>query len=394
VGCSKQYPQEKQEVARIDIEKTIARVEFPPEIWAWLDLVGEMIAVTQEEALERERTFEATTPYQHLLRRFINRDIGSLSAIYTLLRMELVYQAAAHIRLFCENVITLRYILLDPDERSRAFLDYAALDAYKIGAAYLQWESQTAKPQHVEAMSLQQAELEKRFAEVHGRYTYVARKSKKTREFKNWCNLSLKEQADKCGAEMRKLYAIGYRQLSAYVHGSAWALRRQEAYIRTGYDQTVVMIDFANLTRILLAVWVEWLKIMSQEIGWQVLEQAHSIVDRCNELDESTVHAVAKIRKQERGTATESESEAMDGEPRCVLCNEPAGEGSKSFSLTTEAKERFWSAYPDADPEAVLSHNVICAKCQTLSQEDRQKLAQRAIARELKSYRDFVRDQI
>ena len=243
-------------------------------------------------------------------------------------------------------------------------------------------------------MRLQQAELEKRFVEVRGRYTYVARKSKKTREFKNWCNLSLKEQADKCGAEMQKLYAIGYRQLSAYVHGSAWALRRQEAYIRKSYDQTVVMIDFANLTRILLAVWVEWLKIMSQEIGWQVLEQAHSIVERCNELDEATLEIVTKIRKQEGRTATESESEGINGESRCVLCYEPAGEGSKSFSLTPEAKERFRSAYPDADLEDVLSRNVICAKCQALPQEERQKLAHRAIVRELKSYRDFVRDQI
>lgn len=381
-------------MARIELEKTIARVEFPPEIWAWLDLVGEMISVTQVEALERERTFVATTPYQNLLRRFINREIGSLSAIYTLLRMELVYQAAAHIRLFCENVITLRYILLDPDERSKAFLDYAALDAYKIGEAYLQWESKTAKPQYVEAMNLQQADLKKRFAVVRERYTYVTRKSKKTREFKNWCNLSLKDQADKCGAEMQKLYAIGYRQLSAYVHGSAWALRRQESYIRKSYDQTVVMIDFANLTRILLAVWVEWVKIMSKELGWQTLAQAHSIVERCNQLDEATVQVVAKIRKQEEGTVTKSESESMDGESRCVLCDEPAGEGSKSFSVTPEARERLGITYPDADSEAVLSQNVICAKCQTLSQEERQKLAQRAIVRELKSYRDFTRDQI
>ena len=193
---------------------------------------------------------------------------------------------------------------------------------------------------------------------------------------------------------MQKLYALGYRQLSAYVHGSAWALRRQEAYIRTGYDQTVVMVDFANLTRILLAVWVEWLKIMSQELGWQALGRAHSLVDRCNELDETTVQVVAKIRKQEAGAVTKSEREAMDGESRCALCDEPVGEGSKSFSLTPEASERFGLAYPDADPEAVLSRNVICARCQTLSQEERQKLAQRAIARELKSYRDFIRDQI
>lgn len=380
-------------MARIDLEKTIARVEFPPEIWAWLDLVGEMIAVTQEEALERERTFEATKPYHHLLRRFINREIGNLSAIYALLRMELVYQAAAHIRLFCENVITLRYIILDPDERSTAFLDYATLDAYKIGTTYLQWESQTANPQHVEAMRLQQVELEKRYAEICGRYTYVDRK-KKTREFKNWCNLTLKDQADECGAGMQKLYAIGYRQLSAYVHGSAWALRRQEAYIRTGYDPTVVMVDFANLTRMLLAVWLEWLKIMSEELGWQTLGAAHCIVDRCNELDEAAVQVVNKIRKRGAGAETKSGREAMDEELRCVLCDEPAGEGGKSFNLSSEARERFRRINPDLDPDAVLLWNVICTSCQTLPSEEREKLAQAAIARELKSWRDFIRGQI
>jgi hypothetical protein len=380
-------------MTRIDLENTIARVEFSTEIWEWLDLVGEMVSITQEEALEQERGFVAATPYQNLLRRFINREIGSLNAIYALLRMELVYQAAAHIRLFCENVITLRYILLDPDERTRAFLDYSAVDAHKIGEAYLQWESQTAKRQHVKAMKLQEEEFKKHFAKVRERYTYVTR-NKKAREFKNWCNLSIKKQADECGIEMQKLYAIGYRQLSAYVHGSAWALRRQEAYIRKSYDQTVVMIDFANLTRMLLAIWIEWLKIMSQELGWQALGHAHSIVDRCNELDEATLQVVAKLRKKEGETVTKSESEAIDGESRCVLCDEPAGEGSKSFSLTPEAREHFRFSYPDADPEAVLSQSLICAKCQTLSQEERQKLAKMAIARELKTYRDFIRDQI
>ena len=178
------------------------------------------------------------------------------------------------------------------------------------------------------------------------------------------------------------------------MNGWVWALRGQEEYIRTGYDQTVVMIDFANLTRILLAVWVEWLKIMSEELGWQALGRAHGIADRCNELDETTVQVVAKIRKQEAGAVTGSGSNVTDREPRCVLCNEPAGEGSKSFSLTPEAREWFTRTYPDADPEAVLFRNVICAKCLTLPPEERQNRAQRAIARELKSYRDFIRGQI
>lgn len=380
-------------MARIDLENTIAQVEFSPEIWEWLDLVGEMVSITQKEALEQGRSFVAVSPYHNLLRWFINREIGSLNAIYLLLRMELVYQAAAHIRLLCENVITLRYILLDPDERTRAFLDYSAVDAYKIGETYLQWESQTANPQHVKRMKRQQDEIKKRFEKVHERYTYVTRQ-KKTKEFINWCNLSLKKQADECGKEMQKLYAIGYRQLSAYVHGSAWALRRQEAYISKSYDQTVVMIDFANLTRMLLAVWIEWLKIMSQELGWQALGHAHSIVDRCNELDEATLQVVTKLRKQEGEIATKSESEAADVESRCVLCDGPAGEGSRSFSLTPEASAHLRFASPDADPETVLSQNVICAKCQKLSQEERQKLAMSAIARELKSYRDFIREQI
>ena len=380
-------------MARIDIEKTIAQVEFSPEIWEWLDLVGEMVSITQKEALEQDRSFVAVLTYHNLLRWFINREIGSLNAIYLLLRMELVYQAAAHIRLLCENVITLRYILLDPDERTKAFLDYSAVDAHKIGETYLQWESQTAKPQHVKRMKRQQEEFKKRIEKVHERYTYVTR-NKKTKEFINWCNLSLKKQADVCGIEMQKLYDIGYRQLSAYVHGSAWALRRQEAYISKSYDQTVVMIDFANLTRMLLAVWIEWLKIMSQELGWKALGNAQSIVDRCNELDEAMLQLVTKLRKQEGEAETRSESEAADVESRCVLCDGPAGEGSRSFSFTPEVSALLRFGYPDADPETVLSQNVICTKCQTLSQEKRQKLAMKAIARELKSYRDFIRDQI
>lgn len=381
-------------MARIDLEKTIAQVEFPPEIWEWIDLVGEMVSVTQKEALEQERSFVAASAYHNLLRWFINREIGSLNAIYLLLRMELAYQAAAHIRLLCENVITLRYILLDPEERTRAFLDYSAIDAYKIGETYLQWESQTANPQHVKRMQSQQEGFKKRFDKVHDRYTYVTRKKEKTKEFKNWCNLPLKELADECGIEMQKLYAIGYRQLSAYVHGSAWALRRQEAYISKSYDQTVVMIDYANLTRMLLAVWVEWLNIMSQELGWHALGNSHGIIKHCNELDEATLQRVTKRREQDGEIATKSKSKAANAESRCVLCDGPAGEGSKSFSITPEASVLLKFGHPDADPETVLSKNVICTKCQALSQEERQKLAMKALGRELKSYRDFVRDQI
>jgi len=91
---------------------------------------------------------------------------------------------------------------------------------------------------------------------------------------------------------------------------------------------------------------------------------------------------------------TRSGSKAIDGAPRCVLCDEPAGEGSKSFSLTPEAREYFTRAYPDPGLEAVLFRNVICARCQTLPPEERQNLAQRAIARKLKTYRDFIRGQI
>ena len=84
----------------------------------------------------------------------------------------------------------------------------------------------------------------------------------------------------------------------------------------------------------------------------------------------------------------------MDGEPRCILCGAPAGEGSKRFNLTPEAKEQFSRAYPYADPETVLLRNVICAKCQMLPPEERRNLAQKAVARELKSCRNLIRGQI
>jgi hypothetical protein len=236
------------------------------------------------------------------------------------------------------------------------------------------------------------AKLEKRFLEVHEQY--IAGEGKKKREFRNWCNLTLKEQAKECGKDMQRLYAVAYRQLSAYVHGSAWALRRQDAYIRASYDPTVIMVDFAHLTRILLAVWIEWAKIMSEELGWQVLQRTPDIIHRCNKLDEATMERVAEMRRRrsEEGDA-ELRTVIENKIPRCILCNGQAGEDSKSFSLSPEADELLKREMPGVDYKAFLSQNPICAKCQALPRADRQRLVQKAILRELELYRESIKNK-
>ena len=44
---------------RIDISETIKRIDFPREVWEWLDLFGDIVAITQRDAMLQEKTFVA-----------------------------------------------------------------------------------------------------------------------------------------------------------------------------------------------------------------------------------------------------------------------------------------------------------------------------------------------
>jgi len=100
----------------IDLAKTLELLEFPVEVWEWLDLLGHILLLTQAHAKLHD-SYLADTPYKQFLVRAIQCDIGTIGAIYVLLRFEWVHQAAAHIRLFCESAITLRYIANDVANR-------------------------------------------------------------------------------------------------------------------------------------------------------------------------------------------------------------------------------------------------------------------------------------
>src|SRR6266850_102883 len=135
-------------MARIDLNATIDQVTFEPEVWEWLDLLGDVVAVTQRQAMVHD-DFLADTPHKQLLVRAIQRDISTLFAVYILLRFELIHQAAAHVRLFCESLITLRYISQDVAARVPQFLDYADVERYEVAQSALAWERKRANPAHV-----------------------------------------------------------------------------------------------------------------------------------------------------------------------------------------------------------------------------------------------------
>lgn len=78
-------------------------------------------------------------------------------------------------------------------------------------------------------------------------------------------------------------------------------------------------------------------------------------------------------------------------EPRCVLCDQPAGEDYKKFSMTPEAQAVLKRRFPNADPTSVLAESVLCTRCFALSTSDRSALARDAMTRELKSFAKDVR---
>jgi len=259
---------------RIDLAAAIKRIEFSEEVWAWLDLLGDVVVDTQNEALDHE-TDILDTPYKRLLLRSVNRDLATLKTVYALLRFEFIHQAAAHVRLLCEALITISHISRNPTVRVPLFLDYAKIDEFRVVSALLEWERETAKPDPVAALETRQRELQPENDRLLPKYSR-GRPA-------NWCNASLKSQAEECG--LQKLYEIVYGQMSAYVHGSAWSLRRQTAYSQKHYDSKVVLVDVATIVRTTIAVWLEWAKFADRELGWSLLNRAHSIVSQCESLD-------------------------------------------------------------------------------------------------------------
>jgi len=267
---------------RIDVTKTIEQVSFAPEVVSWINLLGDVLILTQEQAMLRDDAgFLADTPFKELLVRAINRDISSINAIYMLLRCEWIHQAAAHVRLLCESIITLRYIAKDPGIRVPQFLGYEHVEVYEIAKMMLEHERNRAKSVHVRQMEAFLASLQSEYD--HAKPQYVVRK-KKLRNFSNWCNTSIPQQAQMCGPDPVRLYDIVYRQLSAYVHGSAWSLRRQLAYSRKHYDARAVLVDISTVVRTTLVVWEQWARFCDEQLGWALSESLPEIFLRLEEL--------------------------------------------------------------------------------------------------------------
>jgi hypothetical protein len=269
---------------RIDISETIRRIDFPPEVWEWLDLFGDILAATEREAMHQEKTFLADTPFKKILLCAINKDLSTLNTIYILLRCELIHQASSHVRLLCESLITLQYISLDSESRYNLFWGYADIEAYEISSYILDWDSSTADPVHVEKLNKFKDSISEKYENAKSRYTFVDKKGRR-KPFSNWCNKSIANQARECGPAFLRLYELVYKQMSAYVHGSAWSLRRQVSYSRDHYRPDVVLNDVATIIRTALVVWVEWAKFCVNTLNWRLEKTIILVPKRLNELD-------------------------------------------------------------------------------------------------------------
>jgi hypothetical protein len=249
---------------RIDYAETIRRVELPERIWRWLDLLGDAIGATQEVGLRHEN-YVADTPYKKLLVISGNKQIANLNAILYLLRCEMIHQAAAHVRLFCEGLITVTFIARDPETRATRFWGYSDIDAFNVASAMLEAVKGSGHRDAIAGLERFLGTARPKYESLKPSYTFID-KRRRPRPFSNWCNMSVRQQAEECGSEMEALYRLVYTQMSAYVHGSAWSLRRQLAYSRAHYDEDVVHNDVATVVRTALGVWLEWARFCDGEL--------------------------------------------------------------------------------------------------------------------------------
>jgi len=232
----------------------------------------------------QERTFLADTPFKKILLCAINKDISTLKAIYILLRCELIHQASSHVRLLCESLIMLKYISMEPESRSDLFWGYADIEAYEIASSILEWESSIANPIHVERLRAFQNSISGKYEKAKQTYTFKDKRGR-SRSFSNWCNVSISAQARECGPDYQRLYELVYKQMSSYIHGSAWSLRRQVFYSRDHYRPDVILNDIATIIRTGSVVWVEWAKFCIEILNWRLLDRIIEVPGRLEEMD-------------------------------------------------------------------------------------------------------------
>lgn len=271
-------------MSRPDIAKLLQeQVTFTDEIWQWIDLYCDAIGTITAEGLRHESDL-AETPYQQLMVSLVHRDLSSMSSIYLLLRSESLHQAAAQVRLLCEGVITWRYIAIDCEVRAQQFSDFLPIEACRFAEALLEWTEDGTNPVHVAKLKQGIEELRAERHEVFEQFTFTDRKGKE-RHFQNWANKNIRDQAADCGDDTERLYGVVYRQMSAYVHGSAWSLRRQRAYSRKYHDAGVVHTDIATIVRTTIAIWEQWCRTCESELGWNVTGAIPAIAERMQTLD-------------------------------------------------------------------------------------------------------------
>ena len=137
---------------------------------------------------------------------------------------------------------------------------------------------------HVEKVRVFHKSISEKYESAKGTYTFIDKKERR-RAFSNWCNRNMSLQAQDCGPSFQRLYELVYRQMSAYIHGTAWSFRRQVSYSRDHYDPRVILNDVASIIRTTTAVWVEWAKFCIEILGWKLSETIQEFIPRLEELE-------------------------------------------------------------------------------------------------------------
>lgn len=264
---------------RIDLEATLALLEYPQITWDRLDLLGEVIAITDQQARHLDQWRPVDTADTALLVAVGHQQISSLTGIYVLIRTQLVHQAASHVRLFCEGLITLRYLTLSPHDRVPSYRDFSHIEAYNATLALLTWQKDGARQGHVREMEALLKRLTPEYERLLQKYQRVDGKGRK-RKFVDWSGLSVSQRALQCGPEYETLYRSVYAQMSAYVHGSAWSLRHTASYSSKSFSQANIAVDVAAIIDATLVVWLRFGLLMDELFGSVFGKYSRDTVER------------------------------------------------------------------------------------------------------------------
>ncbi|HUU97206.1 MAG TPA: DUF5677 domain-containing protein [Phycisphaerae bacterium] len=205
---------------QIDLDPSLEETRFSAP---WLDADGRRIwrhlLETEAAILAKWGVHQLPSPVDEAARRFVNRAGQLVAAAAGIAKLHRDYEFPLLIRSLFELSLQFEYLMADPEDRARLYLDYEHVTKYRAEQAWLRFPGLIGRtlrdsPQRAKGEERNRAEYER----VRLQFARAPKRPDQTRH--HWYPGTLRDLAGQLDriAEYEAIYGL----YSAWAHGDPW----------------------------------------------------------------------------------------------------------------------------------------------------------------------------